>query len=565
MKLKVIISKYWPLLVILLIGGSLRLYGLLQNPISLFSDEIDMGYQAYSLIKTGCDYSGHCLPVQFHSFSDVQPPIPIYLIALANLLGVSLELAIRLVPAIFGTLGILMTYLLVENIKSKKIFNIELPWLSLFSAFIVAIVPWHLTYSRIGFSLAMLYFFVAFGLYLYTKFLIEDSKKYLFWSIIVLGLTPMVYNTAKMAIIFYPLLLLLIPGSTKSFLGSGWVKYFSVFLFVPLVVMFLAGGTAARFNYISIFSDPTLSAEVNNLRLLDSGPKAGVGTVTQLYSKIFHNKPVLLTQKLVNNFFGLVSTDFLFVSGDPNLRHSPKNWGMIYKSMLITLILGIYYLIRTKNDKLLFFLLLFIFASLSTSAITSDGFAHASRSFMFLLPLVIISSLGLSYLFQIHKYFFYLLVTLIFIETAFFAHDYWFHYRYDSELSWSVGMKEVILKAQEHQNSPIVISPKSEYPLIFYLFYNRFDPSRFQGFVKNNTLYNNLNGRYNLDGNQIGDTNLYIAVPVDYLNPPAGSLFDANYYLTKLESENSGILSIATVGSVIRLHSGIPHYYEIHY
>jgi len=37
------------------------------------------------------------------------------------------------------------------------------------------------------------------------------------------------------------------------------------------------------------------------------------------------------------------------------------------------------------------------------------------------------------------------------------------------------------------------------------------------------------------------------------------------YYLSKLEVENSGILSVATISSEIKLPSGETLYYEVHY
>ncbi len=565
MDIKVALKKYWPLLVILILGGSLRLVGLLKLPISLFSDEVDMGYQAYSLLKTGCDYSGICFPIQFHSFSDVQPPIPIYLIALASFLGINLDLAIRLVPAVFGTLGILMTYLFVENLKSRKIFDLDLPYLGYISAFLVAIVPWHLTYSRIGFSLALLYFFVVSGLYLFTEYLIKEKNFYLLTSFIVLGLTPMVYNTAKMAIIFYPILLLFFPNSFKHLIQNSYAKLFSIFLFIPVILMFINGGTASRFNYISIFTDPVAGSEVNYQRVQDLGPNLVVGATTSIYSKIFHNKPVFYFKKLLDNFFGLISTDFLFTNGDPNLRHSVQNWGMIYRNFLPLLFFGIYYLIRNKKDKFLFLLIIFSVVSISTSAITREGFAHASRSFMFLLPLILTSSVGFSYIFKNYRLIFYIFLFSLIIESLFFGHDYIFHYRYDSEKSWSSGMKELALKAGTYSGQPVVISPKNEYPLIFYAYYNKFDPKKFQSFVKSGTAFSNTDGKNDLDGIRFGDTNLYIASLIDYRNKRPDQLENAVYYLTMLEYLNTEFKSVAKNSDIIKLHSGEPLFYEFKY
>ncbi len=558
-------KKYWPLIIVLLIGGSLRLYGLLNAPISLFSDEVDMGYQAYSLIKTGCDYSGNCLPVQFHSFSDVQPGIPIYFIALANLLGVPMDLAIRLVPALFGLLGILMTYLMIERLISKKIFDIHLPGAGLFGALILALIPWHVTYSRIGFSLAMLYFFVTAGFYFFAEYLIKRRNLFLYLSFIFLGLTPMVYNTAKMSILFYPFVLLLFPGAFDLFKKNLNFKVGLVAMFIPLAIMFLGGGTTARFDYISIFSDPTAPTEINYQRLLDSGPSAGVGSSPSLATKFFHNKPLWFGNNLLSNVFGLLSTDFLFTKGDPNQRHSPANSGMLYRTLAPILLVGIYFLIRFRHNRILSILGLLTLVAISTSAITREGASHASRSFMMLLPIIVIGGVGLAYLKETQKIIFSLVSLILVIEAGFFVHDYWYHYRYDSAGSWSYGMKEVIQSAQKYPGQPIIISPKNENPIIFYAYYNRFDPRRFQQFIKDHALFNSMEGKNNLEGNRIGDTDFYIATLVDMNNKVENLLPNAVYYLTHLETINSSVRSVSTNSDIITLPSGKPLFYEIHF
>jgi hypothetical protein len=524
-----------------------------------------MGYQAYSLLKTGCDYSGHCPPIQFHSFSDVQPPIPIYLIAVSNILGVNLDLSIRLVPAIFGTLGIFMTYLFVKNLKSKKIFDLDLPNLEHFSALLIAIVPWHLTYSRIGFALALLYFFVLTGLYFFTEFLIKGKNMYLFLSLLFLGLTPMVYNTAKMAIIFYPLILLLFPNSYRKILQSKNAKFFVLLMFVPVIILFANGSTASRFDYISIFTDPVAGPEVNTQRMQDLGLDPKVGSTTSLPSKIIHNKVIFFSQKFVDNLFGLLSTDFLFTKGDPNLRHSLNKWGMVYRTFLPFLLVGVYFIVKTNNKKLIGFLFSFSLVSLITSAVTRDGFSHASRSFMFLMPIIILCSIGISFINKKYKLLSVLFIAALVIESIYFVHDYWFHYRLESENSWSPGMKEISIKAGSIKNVPVIVSPKNGNPLIFYVYYNRYDPAKFQKMVKEERLYRRLNKDTNLDGDQFGDTNLYIATLVDYSSEKNIGFENAIYYLSNLEYINTKIKTFAKNTDMLKLKSGEPHYYEFKY
>lgn len=565
MNIKGILKKYWPLLFILVVGGTLRLYGLLQNPISLYSDEVDIGYQVISLINTGCDYTGHCFPIQFHSFSDIRTPLPIYFTALFHLVGVPLDYSIRLSPAVFGILGILATYLLLQNLAFEKLFNLKKYQFGIIGASILALIPWHLTYSRIGFELTTLYFFVTFGVYLFTEYLIKGKNKLLYLSALFLGLTPMIYSTAKLAILFYPLILLSLPGSSTLLKKTRQGITYLAILFLPLIILIINGGADSRFQYISVFTDPTASTEVNFMRQQDAGPIHNVGTSPSILTKFFHNKPLFYANNLSNNFFSLISTQFLFTKGDPNLRHSPENWGMFYRSLLPILVFGAYILIRYRRDRLILFLGLQILVALFTSAITRDGGEHASRSFMMILPLVVIGAIGLAYLKDLQKLLFYIVCFAIFFESVFFLHEYWIHYPLASEGSFSAGMKELIQETKKFPGQPIVISPKNENPLIFYLYYTNFDPKKFQNFVKTNTLYNNTEGKNNLDGNRIGDTNFYIAALIDINNKPAQVLPDAVYFLTHLEFFNSNIGNVATVSDIIRLPSGKPLYYEIHY
>jgi hypothetical protein len=266
---------------------------------------------------------------------------------------------------------------------------------------------------------------------------------------------------------------------------------------------------------------------------------------------------------LSDNVFSLLSTDFLFTKGDPNLRHSPENWGMLYRSLLPILLIGIYFLIRFRHDRLLCLLLLLVAFSISTAAITREGSNHASRSFMMVLPCVLLAGIGLAYLFSIKKVFFSIFVVLLLAESVFFVHDYWFHYRYDSERSWSAGMKDVIVASQKYPGQPIIISPKNDNPLIFWLYYTQFDPKKFQQLVKSNTVYNNMSGTSNLEGNRIGDTNLYIATPVEYKDALTVGLPGAVYFLTRLEVDSKGAGGMGGKSAIIKLPSGEPLFYEI--
>ncbi len=150
------------LIAILLVASFLRLWKLTEVPVSLFGDELDVGYHAYSILKTGKDYSGNLLPLHFQSLAEWRTPLYLYsAVPTVAIYGIS-PLGVRLPAAFFGILGILGLYLLVKQIsKNEK--------LALASAVFLAISPWHIQYSRAAFEVTMLLAFLLFGLYFFFR------------------------------------------------------------------------------------------------------------------------------------------------------------------------------------------------------------------------------------------------------------------------------------------------------------------------------------------------------------------------------------------------------------
>ncbi|HSW75705.1 MAG TPA: hypothetical protein VLG50_01565, partial [Candidatus Saccharimonadales bacterium] len=67
------------LLVILFAAAFLRLYQLSSIPGSLNQDEAAIGYNAYSILKTGADEHGKFLPLSLQSFGDWKLPVYEYI------------------------------------------------------------------------------------------------------------------------------------------------------------------------------------------------------------------------------------------------------------------------------------------------------------------------------------------------------------------------------------------------------------------------------------------------------------------------------------------------------
>src|SRR3989344_3833487 len=128
--------KYF-LIGIIILAAILRLWKLSSVPVSLFGDELDVGYQAYSILKTGRDYSGNSRPLHFRSLAEWRTPFYLYsAVPTVAIWGIS-PLGVRVPAAVFGILSIWLFYLLTKEItKNEKI--------GLIGAAVLTFSPWHI-------------------------------------------------------------------------------------------------------------------------------------------------------------------------------------------------------------------------------------------------------------------------------------------------------------------------------------------------------------------------------------------------------------------------------------
>jgi len=564
--MKKLIKKTFLLFLILVLGSALRLYGLSSNPPALYSDEVDIGYQVKSFLATGKDYYGNFLPLKFHSFPDFRTALPIYATTLVSRLpGVTIDYAIRLTPVLFSLLSILGIYFLVNHLLSVFGFSSdkeETPP-GLWAAILLTLTPWHFTYSRIGFELSMLLAFFIWGLVFYLLFISQRKTWQLITAGILLGLMPMIYSTAKLAILFLPLLFHTLPTKSRLKLVSRENIFFLVFLFSPLFIVVSSGNAAQRFSELAVYTDPTLSPEVNFARQADLGPNLKVGSSPSLVSRLVHNRPQMITTAIIKNIFGPISFNYLFIAGDRNLRHAVPDWGMLLKVMVIPFLAGLYWIFRHPRSDFLKFLIIFSILAILPSALTRDGATHSSRTFLLLLPLVIIMAVGVSRLFVSRRVFGFLFLLLIFFEFFLYQHDYWYHYRYTAERSWVVGMKEMILEGLRFPGKTMVLSRTYEPPLIFYLYYADFPPATFQKIIKRGDYLKPISGEINLEGVQFADLPLYFATLRDSKDKQPFRLKKAVYFLSREEVKNIFPPVIPDDVLVIKLPSGEPILYRV--
>ena len=546
-----LISRHKVLLIILVAAAFLRLWKISGVPVSLFGDELDVGYHAYSILKTGRDYSGNFLPLHFHSLAEWRTPLYLYsAVPTVALFGIS-PLGVRLPAAIFGILCVWGIYLLInelvnygldENGFGKSVSKLLLrnEMLALVAAFVLAISPWHIQYSRAAFEATELLVFLIFGLYFFFKSL-RDSR--LLWvSAALLILTPYIYSTAKL---FTPLLLIflfavwkqIILGMAKSDLIKALIT--GLVIGIPIIFSTVFGGGAQRAGYISVFTDPTVPSEVGTSRLHDAlfRKEVELGYKFRPEDRFFHNKVVFWVENITRNYLQSISADFLFIGGDPNLRHSINGIGQFYKIEFIPLVLGLIFFFTSKlTKKIKSFIVFWILAGIIPSAITRDGGNHATRLILMLPPLIFLISYGLVDLvmrlrIKGRAVFLTSYILLLTSSFVFYQHTYWVHYTWDSERWWHSGFKEAIqsIKALEKDYDKVILSMAGEPTWIFFAAWYQYPPRQWQlnfpigndvdvyGFGKISHIDKFYFGTFNIDGKSLYDLPAYLDTKTLYL------------------------------------------------
>jgi 4-amino-4-deoxy-L-arabinose transferase-like glycosyltransferase len=478
-------SELQVLLAIFILASFLRIYLLDKNPPSLFLDEVDAGYQAYSVLKTGKDYNGNFLPIHFQSFADYRTPLYIYsMVPTIAIFGLN-EWGVRLPAAIFGILSVVALYYFARELALET-------KTSLAAAFLLAISPWHIHYSRAAFEVSLMLLFLILGFTFFLKGLKKNVN--LFLAIFFLMLSFYTYSTTKLFLPLMGLMVLVLYFKEVKKLQIRLKIYLAIMaivLIMPLGLDTIAGKAGFRFSYTSIFADPTIPQQIDRDRNVDDDTveERTLGQSASVFSTITHNKLESHLHTFLNNYLSAFSSEFLFLKGDLNGRHSVGRMGQLYSIEVITLIVGLIALTKIKQKKTKIFLLGWLVLAPISSALTADGANHATRLILMLVPLIILSALGFVKIFEsLNKQRSFARATLA-LFISFFAlnifsylHQYYIHFPNEQSKMWHYGFKQVILKAQLIESSfdKIYLTPSVEPPLLFVLFWNKVDPIFYQ-------------------------------------------------------------------------------------
>lgn len=467
------LTKHSLIILVLTIAFLLRLL-VIQNsvPPSLNWDEASLGYNSYSILKSGKDEWNRVLPLTFEAFGDYKLPGYIYtLVPFVAVFGLN-EFSVRMPSVIFGSLSVVFLYLVVwELSKDKK-------W-ALLSALLLAVSPWHFFLSRIALEANLALSFFIIGLY----FLIIGLKKRgsLIPASLFFGLSIFTYNSAR---IFVPLFLF---GFLILFWKQIKLTRFSIISAVIFGVFLVAG------FYLAVFQDS--SARYYWVRILDEGAISFLdqsrnnSNLPEIFTKLIYNRPSYFAFHFIVNYLKHLSVQFLVLSGGTNYQFSVPNMGLMYIIELPFLLFGFYKLLKKKIGWV--FLFWFLLAPIP-SALTREA-PHALRSIFMIGGLQAIVSYGLIQFLniikskQLRELSIGLILIAFFVNGFIYFNNYFTNYPKQYSQAWQYGYSQVIEEINNIQDNYPKIYFTKYYgePHIFYMFFSKYDPRKYQN---NNTL-----------------------------------------------------------------------------
>ncbi len=447
------------LLLILIFGFFIRIININYPP--LLWDEASIGYNAYSILKTGRDEYGRFLPYIFKSFGDYKPGLYIYLTApFVAILGPT-PLAVRLPSVILGSLLPFIFYLLIVKFfpQHKR--------LALIAAALTAFNPWNIHYSRGGWETNVLLFELLTAAYLFL------SKK-LFFSSLVFAATLYTYQGGK---IMSPLLILaLLFTFYKQINFKQLLIRFILPLFLlalPIAYGLFFGSDSNRLQVFGLWSYHQPETEVAEI-LKESG---------SLNYRLYHSEVVFFARNFFLRYFNYFSPRFLAFEGDWQIgRQSAPYIGAFLYPTVLFFVIGLFFTLSKPVTLLSRFFLIWLLVSPLPGALTLD-IIQPVRTLSLSIAIIYFAACGIEFIInRFSKKIVYLTIFLAYLLSFIYYTDlYYSHMVKVKPDHWLYGYQSAMSYALQHsQNKTVYFSDFYGQPYIYYLFISRHDPASYQ-------------------------------------------------------------------------------------
>ncbi len=452
------------LILILCLATFFRFFHITQSPPSLNWDEVSLGYNAYSIIKTGRDEWGHFLPFIFKAFGEYKLPGMIYtLVPSISIFGLS-DFALRFTSALIGVLSVYVLYLLGRRLVDSKF--------GLWSAFLLAISPWHIHLTRAVFEANLALLLLELSLLFFIKFLRHRNFSSLIFTTFFSVLAIYTYNSAR---ILVPLLMgsyFILFYSYFSRLGYKLlILGFATFIFLlPNLHSLRDPNQLVRWRLVNFASQPGYIYQIEQARQHFQ---------PQILAPLIHNRYTRYFYLFIRHYLAHFSPSFLFLTGGTHTQRSLPHHGLFYPLEFIFILWGFVLLFKSSLLLKKLILPLLVFSPVA-SAMTVNS-PSTLRALNLILPLILIEALALKKFTVLFSRRLSLLLVFIFLGfTSHFFYREIFIYPYRYALDWQYGYHQAVNLIRQYPNDQVYFTTRRGEPYIFLLFYLPYDPHRYQ-------------------------------------------------------------------------------------
>jgi 4-amino-4-deoxy-L-arabinose transferase-like glycosyltransferase len=374
----------------------------------------------------------------------------------------------------FGLLGIGATFLLGSALFGRRV--------GIAAAALLAVAPWHLHMSRVGFEAVSLPALVALGAWQLVRGL--ERPRSLAIGAGLLALATYAYPVGR---VFVPLLLAgFALAYGRRILAERRALALALLVFaavlVPNVHALATGADRARLR-------ETLLPWADLRRAPAVGWLEARRGQSPLVDALLADRALLIPFAFAWNYAVHLSPRFLFLEGDPNQRHHPTSLGACPLFYAPLLLVGLVALARRRREPASRLLLWWLFTWPIPASLTIDA-PHAIRAICALPALELTAALGLVTLATpraaagrrraLGRAAAAALAAAAVAETAAFVRFYHGRYRVGSALAWQAGVGPALAEVARRRHAhPRTFLSTSVFGIhAFVLFFGDLDPAR---------------------------------------------------------------------------------------
>jgi len=471
---------------IIVVAIFFRLYDLSGVPPQPTVDEVSIGYNAYSILKTGADEYGAKFPILLRAYDDWRPALYVYLVIPFIALFDLNVLAVRLPSVILSTLSVIAIYLLLKELFKNSNLKLEIGnWkfdIPIIATALFAISPWHIYISRLGHEVNASYAFFIFGLLFFFRF-VNKEKWSLYLSALFLALSFDSYQSTKLVapVILLALVILYFKkliANKKTVIISALIGFFVA---LPILATSFGQNALIRFKATNILEYSVEYFETQKARHDEDKTRGDILGV------LFDNRKIASGLLISKAYLSHLDPQWLFLNEGGEQFKAP-NLGLLYLFELPLIVLGLLFVARIGIPvKTVRFIFIWAAIAIIPGAITT-GYAHPMRIFSFLPLPQIFAAIGfLVFVSYFKRYRTTILAGLVFVGIIF---AFWFFHSYFTlvprELSrhFQYGVLQALDEAARIESSydRVVVSNRDRLfeSYMFYLYLHKIDPASYQ-------------------------------------------------------------------------------------